>query len=325
MFNIRKVAILGHVYRRMSPVPGVVCSVVAVQAVISRVLKILRGFFRFFHIPADFGVFLPGKCTLTEALCFGYDTVAERHREIVAAGFFDRLYYLNRETVSVFKASAVLIGTFIHITQSKLIEKISLMNRMNLNTVYPRIHQHSRAFCKGIDKLLNLRNGHFPGRDLVRPAVRRRTCGGGNLVEIHKWFAQNTESLVCVQFFHHRAYCKRSSETCGQLYEKLCAGLVKFRHPFFEILVHFLVFVKPLSEHGIIHRLTSGHHKPGIVFGDLKNKPCAVPVKMVLFHPAEKVRPPHTRQHNTVFDLAFAYFPRGKKRLKSLLHRSYPP
>ena len=90
---------------------------------------------------------------------------------------------------------------------------------------------------------------------------------------------------------------------------------MKFRHPLFKILIHFFVFIKPLSEHGIVYRLTSRHDKPGIVFCNLKNKSCAVLIKMVLFHPAEKVGSAHARQNDSVFDFTIADFPRREKRI----------
>ena len=88
---------------------------------------------------------------------------------------------------------------------------------------------------------------------------------------------------------------------------------MKLRHPVFKILIHFLVFVKPLTEHRIVHRLTTGHYKSRIVLCDFENKTCAVLVKMVVFHPAEEVSAAHARQHYAVFDLAIADFPRRKQ------------
>ena len=69
MLNIRKVAVFGHIYGRMCPIPGVICAVVAVEAVIACVLKVFGSPFGLLHIPADLGVILARESALTESLC----------------------------------------------------------------------------------------------------------------------------------------------------------------------------------------------------------------------------------------------------------------
>ena len=69
MSNIVKVAVLRHIRRRMTPVPGVICTVVGVEHIVARVLKILCGLFTFLHISADLGIaFFTGKSAVAEIL-----------------------------------------------------------------------------------------------------------------------------------------------------------------------------------------------------------------------------------------------------------------
>ena len=67
MFNVGKIAVFGHIYRGMSPVPRIVCAVVAVQTVVTRVLQIFCRLFGLFHIAPDFRIVFSRKSALTEA------------------------------------------------------------------------------------------------------------------------------------------------------------------------------------------------------------------------------------------------------------------
>ena len=70
MFYVLQVAVFGHIYRRVRPIPCVVSAVVAIQAVITCVLQIFCRFFGFRHISADFGIFFSRQRALAESLCF---------------------------------------------------------------------------------------------------------------------------------------------------------------------------------------------------------------------------------------------------------------
>ena len=87
---------------------------------------------------------------------------------------------------------------------------------------------------------------------------------------------------------------------------------MKFRHPLFEVVVHLLVFVKPLTEHRVVDGLTAGKNKTDVILCDLHNEFCAVLVKMVFLHPAEKIGAAHACQNYTVLDFAVADLPRGE-------------
>ena len=77
MLNICKVAVFRHIYRRMCPVPRVIGAVVAVEAIVARILKIFCRFFGFLHISAYLSIFLAGKRAGTETLCLGNDAVTQ--------------------------------------------------------------------------------------------------------------------------------------------------------------------------------------------------------------------------------------------------------
>ena len=68
MFNIGEVAVFRHIDRRMRPVPGIIGAVVAVQAVIARILQIFCGPFRLRHIAACLNIVLPWQSSFTETL-----------------------------------------------------------------------------------------------------------------------------------------------------------------------------------------------------------------------------------------------------------------
>ena len=68
VFHIFKVTVLRHISGRMSPIPSIICTVVAVEHIITCVLQVFCGTLRFFHISADFRILFAGQCTLAEAL-----------------------------------------------------------------------------------------------------------------------------------------------------------------------------------------------------------------------------------------------------------------
>ena len=115
MLNIFKITVLRHINGRMRPVPRVVCSVIAIEHIVSGILQKLCSLLRLFHISSHFFIILAGKSSLSEAFCFGYHTVTQGYRKIIPALFLNGFNYLCRKPVSVLKASAVFIITLIDI------------------------------------------------------------------------------------------------------------------------------------------------------------------------------------------------------------------
>ena len=187
MLDLCQIAVFGHVYRRMRPVPRIIRAVVAVEHVVARVLQKLRGDLGLGHVAACLDILLAGQRALPEALGLRDDGIAQRHREIRAAGGLDGLDDLGGEAVAVFKAPAILVRALVDVVQRKLVEQIALVNGVNFYAVDARILQKLRALGKRVDKLLNFFLRHLARRQLVRPPVGRRAGRGRDLVEIHDW------------------------------------------------------------------------------------------------------------------------------------------
>ena len=74
MLNILKVAVIGHILRRMCPVPGVIGAVVAVEHIVACIGQILDCPLGLLHVTAELlEVGLVGHCALTPVLGLGND------------------------------------------------------------------------------------------------------------------------------------------------------------------------------------------------------------------------------------------------------------
>ena len=160
MLHIFKVAVLGHIYRRMRPVPRVVGSVVAVEHVVACVLQIFCRPLGLFHVAPCFLEFLSRKSAPAHSLGLGYHTVAQGYRKIFAASLLDRLHDLDREAVAVLKRSAVFICAVVHIFESELVQQIALMHSVDLHAVHSRVFQKLCALGKRLHELLYFLHRH---------------------------------------------------------------------------------------------------------------------------------------------------------------------
>ena len=315
MFDLGQIAVFRHVDRRVRPVPRVIRAVVAVEHVIARVLQEFGCDLGFRHVAAGLHIFLAGQRALAEALGLGDDGIAQRDREVRAAGGLDGLDDLGGKAVAIFKAPAVFVGTLIDVVERELVKKVPLVDRVDLHAVDAGVLQELCGLGKRVDHLLNFRLRHLAGRHLVRPAVRRRAGRGCDLVEIHERLGDGAQRLVGVELFHHLRDGKAAAEAGRQLDEQLRARLMELRHPFGQIVIHLFVLVQPLAVHRVIDRLTAGQDKTSVVFCYLENEARAVFVKMVDLHPAKQVRAAHARQNDAVFDLYLTDLPRRQQRL----------
>ena len=324
MLDLRQIAVFGHIHRRVRPVPRVIRAVVAVEHIIARILQKLRGDLGLGHVAARLDILLAGQRALPEALGLRDDGIAQRHREIRAAGGLDGLDDLGGEAVAVFKTSAILIRALVDVVERELVEQIALVHGMDLHAVDARVLQELRAFGERVNEFLNFRLRHLARRQLIRPPVGRRAGRGRDLVEIHDRLRQHAQHGIVVELFHHLGHGKAPAEARRQLHEQLRARLMELRHPLCQIVVHLLILVQPLAVHRIIHRLTAGQDKTGIVFRNFKDKARAVLVKMVPFHPAEQIRAAHAGEHDAVLELDLADLPRRQQGLIAFLQNDSP-
>ena len=186
VLHILQVAVLGHVDRRVRPVPCIIGSVVAVEHVVTGVLKIFCRPLGLLHIAPCFLELLAGKRAAAESLRLGDHAVTQGHREIISAGLLDRLNDLHREAVAVLERSAVFICAMIHILECELIEQVAFMNRMDLHAVHARFLEEPCALGERIHKLMDLFHRHRSGGNFVRPAVGCGRCASRYLIQVHE-------------------------------------------------------------------------------------------------------------------------------------------
>jgi len=194
------------------------------------------------------------------------------------------------------------------------------MHGMDFHAVHARLLQQQRGARKGVDEFLDLRNTQSAAWHLVGPAVGRRACGSGDLVEIHDRFGHVSQYRIGVHLLHGFRDREGTAEARRQLHEQLRAGGVEFRHPLRQIVIHLMVCIKPLAEHRIVDRLAARQHQAGVVLRRFQNEIGARFVKVVALHPAEQIRAAHRCQHNAVLDLTAADLPRRKQCIQFFFH-----
>ncbi len=141
----------------MSPIPGVVSSVIAVEHIVACILQELGSFFGFFHIAANFyEIIFTRHSTLAKALGLGNNRVAQRHREILAANLFNFFDYLCSQAVSVLKRAAIFVGPLVGILHRELIQQIALVHSMHFDAINSGFLQLKGSFAVGIDDLFDL-------------------------------------------------------------------------------------------------------------------------------------------------------------------------
>ena len=170
MRNVIKVAVLGHIHRRMRPIPGVVRSVVRVKHIVARVLEVLCRPLGFLHSASYLNVILTGHSALAKSLHLRLNRIAERNGIILAACLLDSLNDLGSEAIAVLKAASVLVCTLVEELDCKLVKKIALVYRVHLNTVNSCLTAKLSSLCKRLDYLVYLLLGHLGTYDIVSPS-----------------------------------------------------------------------------------------------------------------------------------------------------------
>ncbi|CDD09463.1 unknown [Clostridium sp. CAG:349] len=194
--DVIEVAVLRHIGTGVSPVPGVVCAVVAVEHIVAGVLEIFCGSFAFFHIAADLNVVFAGKRAFAESFGFGNDGISQRNGEVVAARLFDGFNDFDGEAVSVFKRSAVFVRPLVGVFHRELVKKVAFVNGVDFNAVDARVHAEFRGFCESLDHFVDffLSKG---ARDAgFLPSVGGCACACGKVTYVKGGFQDGCKGFV---------------------------------------------------------------------------------------------------------------------------------
>ena len=119
----------------MVPPPGIVGSHICIKGIIAIAYKEFCRFQSFLGITAFFLKILSGKGTLSPVFYHAFYAVAQDDRKIFSAAGFDLFHHFSGKTETVLQGTAVLIGSLIEHGDGKLIQQVSLMDCMYLNTV----------------------------------------------------------------------------------------------------------------------------------------------------------------------------------------------
>ena len=145
----------------MSPVPGVVGAVVAVEHCVALVGEVACGPLGLFHGAPHLDVVLAGERPLAEALGAAHHRVAKRHREVLACCVVDCVDNAHREAVAVLARAAVDVVAVVHVGEGELVEKVALVDGVHLHAVHAGVTQHLCTGGKRLHKPVDLTDGHL--------------------------------------------------------------------------------------------------------------------------------------------------------------------
>ena len=313
MLNICEVAVIGHVLRRMCPIPCVVSTVVAVEEVVAGVAEVLDSLLGLCHVAAPLlEVGLVRHCALAPTLGLGNDGVTEGYGEVVACVSLDALNDLDGEAETVLEGAAVLVFTPVPVLHGELVKQVTFVNSVDLNAVNACVAQHLCGLAECVDHLMDLLNGHGTGEHILLPAVR--SCGSGcaAVAYVNDGGSELVENGVLVENDHPGGNCHGAAKACCELDEQLCAGLVVLYHVLFELLEHSLVLVQPAAAHGITDTLHAGEDKANALLSSLEQEICCLFVEMAGLKPTKQRGTAHGTLDNAVFDLDIANLERSE-------------
>ena len=310
--DIFEVAVVGHVLRRMCPVPSIVSTVVAVEMVVAGILQVLDSLLGLGHVAAELDVLFAGNSALEEVLRLGDDGVTQGHREVGAGVVLDALDDIGRVAISVLEGSTVLVGAVVPVLDRKLVEGVAFVHSVDLHAVDASLAQQLRGLTERSDALLDLGSGEHLGVVALQPAVRGGGSGSGEVLHVQNGFCELVDDRILQNHLHHRRDGERTAAACCQLNEQLAAGLVEVLHVLCKFLIHSLVLVEPSVAENVTHPLHAGDNQTDIILCFLQEVVSRLLVKMVRLHPAEQGRAAHGAVGNAVFQFHIANFPRGK-------------
>jgi len=317
VLNVSQVAVVGHILRRMCPVPGVIGTVIGVEEVIAHVAEVLDGLLGLFHVTAELGDLACcfGNDALAEVCAVGNCGVTEGYGEVIAAVLLDALNDLYGEAISVLEGAAVLVGTLVPVLHGELVEEIALVDSVDLNAVNACVLKSLCGLAEALDHVLNFLYGERTGHEGRIPAVRSLGSGCCCVAYIDDGGCELVEDGVLVQVDHPGSDSHGTAEACSELYEQLCAGLMELFHVGLQFLEHLLVLVQPVSAghtHGVADTLHTGENEADALLGSLKQEISCFLVEMAGLEPAKQGGTAHGALDNAVLDLYIADLKGGK-------------
>ena len=296
----------------MCPVPGVVCTVVAVEEVVSGLLQDLYNLFGLCHVAAELLEVLAGHCALAPALGLGNDGVTQGDREIRAGLLLDGLYDLGSETQAVFQRAAVLVVAEVHVGNGKLVQVVAFVDSVDLNAVNTGLTQLLCGGAEVPDHLLDLLHGEGTGVQIVRPAVGGSGSGSAAVLHVDDGAGDLVQQIVSAQSGHPGSDGHGTAKAACQLNEQLAAGLVVLVHIGLELTVHASVLIQPLPSHGVADGLHAGQNQTHTILCSLEQEVRGLGVKMRGLQPAEQGCAAHGTLDNTVGNFYISDFERSK-------------
>ena len=310
---ILQVAVVRHVLWGMSPVPGVVGAVVAVEHIVSGVAQILDGPLGLLHVAAPLlKVRLIRHGALAPLLGLGDHGITQGDGEVGSGFSLDGLDYLHREAEAVLEGAAVLVGTVVPVLHGELVEQVAFMDGMYLNAVDPGLSQTLGGLTEGFHHLLDLGHGERTGLHVLSPAVGGGGGGGAAVLHVHYGAGQLVEYIVLGQNGHPAVDGHGAAHAGGQLDEQLCPGLVELHHVLLQLLEHLVILIQPLSAGNaqlVPDTLHAGQDETYTVLGPVEQEVCRFFIEVVWLQPTEQGSAAHGALDYAVLYFHIADFP----------------
>ena len=324
VLDVLEVAVVGHVLRRMCPVPRIVGAVVAVEHVVAGFLEVLDSLLGLGHVAAELlKVGLVRHRALAPGLGLGDDGVTQGHREVGAGLTLDLLHDLDREAETVLERAAVLVGAVVPVGHGELVKQVALVDSVDLDAVDAGSAQLLGGLAEGAHHVLDLLDGQRAGHDVFLPAVRDLGSGGADVLHVDDGAGDLVEEVVLGQHRHPAVDRHGTAHAGGELDEELCTGLVELDHVLLELLEHLVVLVQPLTAgdaQRIADALHAGQDQAHAVLRAVEQEVSCFLVKVVRLHPAEQGRAAHGALDNAVFHLDIADLPGGEQCVVLFVH-----
>ena len=155
----------------MIPPPGIIGTYICIQRIVSIADKQFCSFQALRDIAALFLKLFARKGTLSPVLDHAFYAETQDNREILPAAGLDLLHHFPCEAEPVFQGTAVFVCSLVEHGNGKLVQQVSLMDRMDFNTVKTAA---LGIVCAVAERLYNAAYFLFRQRTacLIQPSVR---------------------------------------------------------------------------------------------------------------------------------------------------------